>query len=82
MIITLCISEEEFWKRRIDDLTLTTAKFELLSRVPHVSASFPVRLTNSNSGDVKIGSFIMYNCARLATLFSNYEQEVKNGGCD
>ena len=30
---------------------------------------------------VSTGSFVMYNCARLATLFSHFEQAVDKGQC-
>lgn len=32
-----------------------------------------------DEGYVSTGSFVMYNCARLATLFRHFEEAVENG---
>lgn len=34
---------------------------------------------DSNISDSRCGSFVMYNCARLATLFSHFQQSVDEG---
>ncbi|KAL4645963.1 DALR anticodon-binding domain-containing protein 3 isoform X1 [Arapaima gigas] len=61
-------------------MTSATVRFELLSTVH----SSPVTLDVQREGAVSTkgprgGVFVMYNCARLHTLFSSYEQAVKQG---
>ena len=71
------LPEEGFWSKRISDLTLTSLKFELLQRSCKQVVTMSTDLAGNSA--VKIGSFVMYNCSRLATLFSNYEQQVEKG---
>ena len=33
----------------------------------------------SSISDIRNGSFVMYNCARLATLFLHFQQAVEKG---
>lgn len=71
--------ENGLWKERIDDLTMTSIKFELIMRSPRQHFTISTALDVSGNSDVKVGSFVMYNCSRLATLFKNFEEKVSQG---
>uniref|UniRef100_A0A3P9HVN8 DALR anticodon binding domain containing 3 n=1 Tax=Oryzias latipes TaxID=8090 RepID=A0A3P9HVN8_ORYLA len=68
------------WDDIIKVMTSATVRFELLSTV-HTS---PVTLDVQKEGAVSTkgprgGVFVMYNCARLHTLFDSYERGVEKG---
>ncbi|XP_023812201.1 DALR anticodon-binding domain-containing protein 3 isoform X2 [Oryzias latipes] len=68
------------WDDIIKVMTSATVRFELLSTV-HTS---PVTLDVQKEGGVSTkgprgGVFVMYNCARLHTLFDSYERGVEKG---
>ncbi|XP_037391654.1 DALR anticodon-binding domain-containing protein 3 [Pygocentrus nattereri] len=72
--------EGQTWEDIIRVMTCATVRFELLSTV-HTS---PVTLDVQREGVVSTkgprgGVFVMYNCARLHTLFSSYEKGVEQG---
>ncbi|XP_076860058.1 DALR anticodon-binding domain-containing protein 3 isoform X2 [Brachyhypopomus gauderio] len=72
--------EGQTWDDIIRVMTCATVRFELLSTV-HTS---PVTLEVQREGGVSTkgprgGVFVMYNCARLHTLFSSYEKGVEQG---
>ncbi|XP_010894127.2 DALR anticodon-binding domain-containing protein 3 isoform X2 [Esox lucius] len=72
--------EGQTWDDIIKAMTSATVRFELLSTV-HTS---PVTLDVHREGSVSTkgprgGVFVMYNCARLHTLFDSYERGVEKG---
>ncbi|XP_041654965.1 DALR anticodon-binding domain-containing protein 3 [Cheilinus undulatus] len=72
--------EGQTWEDIIRVMTSATVRFELLSTV-HTS---PVTLDVQREGGVSTkgprgGVFVMYNCARLHTLFDSYERGVEKG---
>uniref|UniRef100_A0A8C3AK99 DALR anticodon binding domain containing 3 n=1 Tax=Cyclopterus lumpus TaxID=8103 RepID=A0A8C3AK99_CYCLU len=72
--------EGQTWDDIIRVMTSATIRFELLSTV-HTS---PVTLDVQREGGVSTkgprgGVFVMYNCARLHTLFDSYERGVEKG---
>ncbi|KAK2851151.1 hypothetical protein Q5P01_007427 [Channa striata] len=72
--------EGQTWDDIIRVMTSATVRFELLSTV-HTS---PVTLDVQREGSVSTkgprgGVFVMYNCARLHTLFDSYERGVEKG---
>uniref|UniRef100_A0A3P9HVJ0 DALR anticodon binding domain containing 3 n=1 Tax=Oryzias latipes TaxID=8090 RepID=A0A3P9HVJ0_ORYLA len=72
--------EGQTWDDIIKVMTSATVRFELLSTV-HTS---PVTLDVQKEGAVSTkgprgGVFVMYNCARLHTLFDSYERGVEKG---
>lgn len=72
--------EGQSWDDIIKVMTSATVRFELLSTV-HTS---PVTLDVKREGGVSTkgprgGVFVMYNCARLHTLFDSYERGVEKG---
>ncbi|TSO77713.1 DALR anticodon-binding domain-containing protein 3 [Bagarius yarrelli] len=72
--------EGQTWDDIIRVMTCATVRFELLSTA-HTS---PVTLDVQREMGVSTkgprgGVFVMYNCARLHTLFSSYEKGVEHG---
>ncbi|XP_069549975.1 DALR anticodon-binding domain-containing protein 3 [Brachyistius frenatus] len=72
--------EGQTWDDIIKVMTSAMVRFELLSTV-HTS---PVTLDIQREGGVSTkgprgGVFVMYNCARLHTLFDSYERGVEKG---
>ncbi|XP_058500047.1 DALR anticodon-binding domain-containing protein 3 [Solea solea] len=72
--------EGQTWDDIIRVMTSATVRFELLSTVH----SSPVTLDVQREGGVSTkgprgGVFVMYNCARLHTLFDGYERGVEKG---
>uniref|UniRef100_A0A8D2M5W6 DALR anticodon binding domain containing 3 n=1 Tax=Zonotrichia albicollis TaxID=44394 RepID=A0A8D2M5W6_ZONAL len=67
------LAQDEAWTEVIDTLTVAAIRFEMLStahrsQVGHISTK-----------GTKSGAFVMYNCARLATLFSTFQRAVEQG---
>ncbi|KAI1893016.1 hypothetical protein AGOR_G00139540 [Albula goreensis] len=72
--------EGQTWDEIIRVMTSATVRFELLSTA-HTS---PVTLDVQREGGVSTkgprgGVFVMYNCARLHTLFNSFERAVDQG---
>ncbi|XP_064606238.1 DALR anticodon-binding domain-containing protein 3-like [Liolophura sinensis] len=68
------------WERSITCLTQATVKMELLNSSCRntVKLSIPQN-TDDLGGPKRCGTFVMYNCARLAMLFSHFNQAVEKG---
>ncbi|NXN86410.1 DALD3 protein, partial [Bombycilla garrulus] len=73
------LAQDEAWTGVIDTLTVAAIRFEMLS-TPHRS-QITLDLENSSisTKGTKSGAFVMYNCARLATLFNSFQQAVEQG---
>ncbi|XP_033744617.1 DALR anticodon-binding domain-containing protein 3-like isoform X2 [Pecten maximus] len=68
------------WHSTISALTSAGVKFEILSTVSRSAVKLDLSEGESGVGnDNRTGSFVMYNCARLATLFKHYEESVREG---
>ncbi|CAN0221014.1 unnamed protein product [Lampetra fluviatilis] len=70
------------WEEIIDVMTAATVKFELLSSAHR--STLPLELSEgaeraSAARGRRSGTFVMYNAARLSTLFHNYRMAVKRG---
>lgn len=66
------------WQDTISVLTSTAIKFEMLSTVSR--SMVKLDLSDAESGqDNRTGAFVMYNCARLSTLFKHFEESVSKG---
>ncbi|CAN0290254.1 unnamed protein product [Lampetra planeri] len=70
------------WEEIIDVMTAATVKFELLSSAHR--STLPLELSEaaeraSAARGRRSGTFVMYNAARLSTLFHNYRTAVKRG---
>ncbi|XP_038596693.1 DALR anticodon-binding domain-containing protein 3 [Tachyglossus aculeatus] len=69
----------EGWKENICVLTAATIKFEMLSTAHRSQITLNLGATSASSKGNRSGTFVMYNCARLATLFENYKRAVERG---
>ncbi|KAI8511205.1 DALR anticodon-binding domain-containing protein 3 [Branchiostoma belcheri] len=69
------------WDSTITAMTAAAIKFELLFTSCQNIAKLDLSIKESGEGpqDNKGGAFILYNCARLATLFKHYQQDVQAG---
>lgn len=70
------------WENTIRSLTVASLKFEFLQTVCRCMVKLDLsqdEATGSSVGDSRAGSFVMYNCARLSTLFVHFEAGVQNG---
>ncbi|XP_055485896.1 DALR anticodon-binding domain-containing protein 3 isoform X3 [Psammomys obesus] len=71
------LAQDPAWIKTFDVLCVATIKFEMLSTAPQ-SQLLLADSTISTKG-TKSGTFVMYNCARLATLFEGYKHGVEQG---
>ncbi|XP_028907648.1 DALR anticodon-binding domain-containing protein 3 [Ornithorhynchus anatinus] len=71
--------QDEVWKENICVLTAATIKFEMLSTSHRSQITLNLGATSASSKGNRSGTFVMYNCARLATLFENYKRAVERG---
>ncbi|KAM6160097.1 LOW QUALITY PROTEIN: DALR anticodon-binding domain-containing protein 3 [Erethizon dorsatum] len=71
------LAQDPAWTEILEVLTVATIKFEMLSTAPQGQ----LLLTDSSvsTKGTKSGIFVMYNCARLATLFEGYKCNVEQG---
>ncbi|XP_078597932.1 DALR anticodon-binding domain-containing protein 3-like isoform X2 [Branchiostoma floridae x Branchiostoma japonicum] len=69
------------WEDTITAMTAAAIKFELLFTSCQNIAKLDLSIKESREGpqDNKGGAFILYNCARLATLFKHYQEDVQAG---
>ncbi|XP_033647403.1 DALR anticodon-binding domain-containing protein 3-like [Asterias rubens] len=69
----------EGWESLIHRLTIAGLKFEILGKQHRHMLKLDLSNSHNNSTwpDSRDGVFVMYNYARLCTLFSRFEQEVK-----
>ncbi|OWF55604.1 DALR anticodon-binding domain-containing protein 3-like [Mizuhopecten yessoensis] len=68
------------WQSTISVLTSAGIKFEMLSTVSRSTVKLDLSEGESGAGsDTRTGSFVMYNCARLTTLFKHFEESVGKG---
>ncbi|XP_035676780.1 DALR anticodon-binding domain-containing protein 3-like isoform X2 [Branchiostoma floridae] len=69
------------WEDTITAMTAAAIKFELLFTSCQNIAKLDLSIKESGEGpqDNKGGAFILYNCARLATLFKHYQEDVQAG---
>ncbi|XP_036011110.1 DALR anticodon-binding domain-containing protein 3 isoform X5 [Mus musculus] len=71
------LAQDPAWTETFDILSVATIKFEMLSTAPQ-SQLLLAHSTISTKG-TKSGTFVMYNCARLATLFEGYKHGTEQG---
>ncbi|XP_069822879.1 DALR anticodon-binding domain-containing protein 3 [Dendropsophus ebraccatus] len=69
----------ESWDEIINSLTSAAIKFELMA-IPHRSqVNLNLEEANITTKGTKSGAFVMYNCARLATMLDSYNSAVCQG---
>ncbi|XP_068951868.1 DALR anticodon-binding domain-containing protein 3 isoform X3 [Petaurus breviceps papuanus] len=71
--------QDETWNEIIGALTSAAIKFEMLSTAHRSQMSLDLEDTSISTKRTKSGAFVMYNYARLATLFDGYQRGVEQG---
>ncbi|XP_054450742.1 DALR anticodon-binding domain-containing protein 3 [Pteronotus mesoamericanus] len=72
------LAQDPAWTETFRVLSVATIKFEMLSKAPQ-SQLLVVLADGISTKGTKSGTFVMYNCARLATLFEGYERGMEQG---
>ncbi|XP_059520775.1 DALR anticodon-binding domain-containing protein 3 isoform X2 [Myotis daubentonii] len=70
------LAQDPAWTETFRVLSAATIKFEMLSKAPQSQLLLDLADSISTKG-TKSGTFVMYNCARLATLFEGYQRGVQ-----
>ncbi|CAO2633533.1 DALR anticodon-binding domain-containing protein 3 [Lemmus lemmus] len=73
------LAQDPIWTKTFDVLSVATIKFEMLSTAPQNQVSLLLADSTTSTKGTKSGTFVMYNCARLATLFEGYKHGVERG---
>ncbi|NXQ47725.1 DALD3 protein, partial [Catharus fuscescens] len=73
------LAQDEAWTEVIDTLTVAAIRFELLSTAHRGQITLDLENNSISTKGTKSGAFVMYNCARLATLFNAFQQAVEQG---
>ncbi|CAH1785056.1 unnamed protein product [Owenia fusiformis] len=75
------IAKGEKWESMMHELTSAAIKFEMLTTVPSNMVKLDLSEQTDKGGpmDNKGGSFVLYNCARLSTLFQHFHSNVAAG---
>ncbi|KAF1488663.1 DALR anticodon-binding domain-containing protein 3, partial [Pygoscelis antarcticus] len=71
--------QDEAWTEVIDTLTAAAIRFEMLSTAHRSQVTLDLEDSSISTKGTKSGAFVMYNCARLATLFDTYQRAVERG---
>lgn len=70
----------ESWNDIIKVMTLAAVRFELLTTAHRCPVTLDLRKESSvSTKGSRSGVFVMYNCARLSTLFQSYQASVQQG---
>ncbi|XP_058931124.1 DALR anticodon-binding domain-containing protein 3 isoform X7 [Kogia breviceps] len=72
------LAQDPAWMEIFRVLPVATIKFEMLSTAPQSQLLLALADSISTKG-TKSGTFVMYNCARLATLFESYKCSMEQG---
>ncbi|NXH52037.1 DALD3 protein, partial [Rhabdornis inornatus] len=73
------LAHDEAWTEVIDTLTVAAIRFELLSTAHRNQITLDLENNSISTKGTRSGAFVMYNCARLATLFNAFQQAVEQG---
>ncbi|NXY26456.1 DALD3 protein, partial [Atrichornis clamosus] len=73
------LAQDETWMEVIDTLTVAAIRFEMLSTAHRSQITLDLENNSISTKGTKSGAFVMYNCARLATLFDTFQQAVEQG---
>ncbi|XP_038668176.1 DALR anticodon-binding domain-containing protein 3 isoform X2 [Scyliorhinus canicula] len=70
----------ESWAEIISSMTSASIRFELLATAHRSPLNLDMtQAVNISTKGTKSGAFVMYNCARLATLFDHFHKSVQQG---
>ncbi|XP_078066070.1 DALR anticodon-binding domain-containing protein 3 isoform X2 [Mustelus asterias] len=68
------------WDEIISNMTSASIRFELLATAHRSALNLNLtQAVNISTKGTKSGAFVMYNCARLATLFDHFNKSVQQG---
>ncbi|XP_049496352.1 DALR anticodon-binding domain-containing protein 3 isoform X4 [Panthera uncia] len=73
------LARDPAWTEVFSVLSVATIKFEMLSTAPHGQLLLALADSSISTKGTKSGTFVMYNCARLATLFEGYRHSMEQG---
>ncbi|KAJ7317118.1 hypothetical protein JRQ81_003280 [Phrynocephalus forsythii] len=73
------LSQDDTWTETVSVLTSAVIRFEILSTAHQNQVLLDVDETSVSTKGTKGGAFVMYNCARLATLFETYKKAEEQG---
>ncbi|XP_076985483.1 DALR anticodon-binding domain-containing protein 3 isoform X2 [Tamandua tetradactyla] len=73
------LAQDPAWPEIFGVLSVATIKFEMLSTVPQSQLLLALAESSVSTKGTKSGTFVMYNCARLATLFEGYKRSMEQG---
>lgn len=73
------LAQDEAWTEVIDTLTVAAIRFEMLSTAHRSQITLDLENSSISTKGTKSGAFVMYNCARLATLFDTFQRAVEQG---
>ncbi|XP_078206961.1 DALR anticodon-binding domain-containing protein 3 isoform X5 [Callithrix jacchus] len=73
------LAQDPAWTEIFSVLCVATIKFEMLGTAPQSQILLVLADSNISTKGTKSGTFVMYNCARLATLFESYKCSMEQG---
>ncbi|KAG3270422.1 DALR anticodon binding domain containing 3, transcript variant X1 [Ictidomys tridecemlineatus] len=73
------LAQDPAWIEIFGVLSVATIKFEMLSTAPQSQLHLALTDSSISTKGTKSGTFVMYNCARLATLFEGYKRCMEQG---
>ncbi|XP_011373692.1 DALR anticodon-binding domain-containing protein 3 isoform X2 [Pteropus vampyrus] len=73
------LAQDPAWTETFRVLSVATIKFEMLSTAPQSQLLLTLAGSSVSTKGTKSGIFVMYNCARLATLFEGYKHSMEQG---
>ncbi|KAF7250053.1 DALR anticodon-binding domain-containing protein 3 [Varanus komodoensis] len=73
------LSQDDTWSETVSVLTSAAIRFEMLSTACQNQVLLDVEDTSISTKGTKSGAFVMYNCARLATLFETWQRAAEQG---
>ncbi|KAM6169462.1 DALR anticodon-binding domain-containing protein 3 [Rhynchocyon petersi] len=73
------LAQDPAWAEIFEILSVAAIKFEMLSTAPQSQLFLTLADSNISTKGTKSGTFVMYNCARLATLFESYKHSMQQG---
>uniref|UniRef100_A0A8C9AT76 DALR anticodon binding domain containing 3 n=1 Tax=Prolemur simus TaxID=1328070 RepID=A0A8C9AT76_PROSS len=73
------LAQDPAWIESFGILSVATIKFEMLSTTPQNQLLLALSDSSISTKGTKSGTFVMYNCARLATLFESYKLSMEQG---
>ncbi|XP_042307278.1 DALR anticodon-binding domain-containing protein 3 isoform X2 [Sceloporus undulatus] len=73
------LSQDDTWTEIVNVLTAAAIRFEILSMSHQSQVLLDMEEASISTKGTKSGAFVMYNCARLATLFETYKRAKEQG---